>query len=131
MADCSATSTLALYAASPPALPCAVWPTFLTMNQGIPPTTLAEWTLSASSGLDYYDVSLVSGYNLPMAITPSVPAGSSCPAPACAVDLGPPCPPALAGPYDTSGFPLGCKAACEVDPDPRTLRKRYQGEAEG
>lgn len=32
-------------------------------------STLAEFTLSASDGNDWYDVSLVDGYNLPMRIT--------------------------------------------------------------
>jgi hypothetical protein len=30
--------------------------------QGVPPASLAEFTLSAADGLDYYDVSLVDGY---------------------------------------------------------------------
>jgi len=33
------------------------------------PTTLAEFTLNAGDGSTYYDVSLVDGYNLPLAIT--------------------------------------------------------------
>ncbi|KAL6642444.1 hypothetical protein ACP70R_020625 [Stipagrostis hirtigluma subsp. patula] len=35
-----------------------------------PPTTLAEFTLDGSGGLDFFDVSLVDGYNLPMLVTP-------------------------------------------------------------
>lgn len=34
----------------------------------IPPATLAEFTLNGAEGLDFYDVSLVDGYNLPMAV---------------------------------------------------------------
>lgn len=30
----------------------------------------------------------------------------------CPVDLGPNCPDPLKGPYDSSGFPVGCKSAC-------------------
>lgn len=30
-----------------------------------PPATLAEFTLNGTGGLDFYDVSLVDGYNLP------------------------------------------------------------------
>lgn len=80
---------------------------------------------------DYYDVSLVDGFNLPMSITPSVdclPAG-------CYIDLGPMCahiapfallmdslmnyvgPPPLIGPYDSTGYPVGCKSACVADVD--------------
>ncbi|KAI4129949.1 MAG: hypothetical protein LQ347_003565 [Umbilicaria vellea] len=40
---------------------------FLTLSQGNIPTTLAEFTLAAA-GKTFYDVSLVDGYNLPMAI---------------------------------------------------------------
>jgi hypothetical protein len=34
----------------------------IQISQGVPPASLAEFTLGASSGLDYYDVSLVDGY---------------------------------------------------------------------
>jgi hypothetical protein len=39
--------------------------------------------------------------------------------PDCLVDLGPNCPSALQGPFDSTGYALGCKSACEVDPDPQ------------
>ena len=75
-------------------------------------------------------VSLVDGYNLPMRITNNV----GCPVPDCPVDLGPNCeyserissagdsyhstssigPAALKGPFDSSGFPVGCKSACSA-----------------
>ncbi|EPT04616.1 Osmotin thaumatin-like protein [Fomitopsis schrenkii] len=80
---------------------------------GIPPATLAEFTLSGSGGLDYYDVSLVDGYNLPMSITNNV----GCSVADCPVDLGPDCPAPLIGPYDSSGYPVGCKSACEANLD--------------
>ena len=82
---------------------------------GVPPATLAEFTLSGSGGLDYYDVSLVDGYNLPLQITPSV---SSCHPAGCDVDLGPDCPANLKGPFDSTGFPVGCKSDCLVAPNP-------------
>ncbi|KAF9513080.1 hypothetical protein BS47DRAFT_1344596 [Hydnum rufescens UP504] len=81
---------------------------------GVPPATLTEFTLSASDGLDYYDVSLVDGYNLPVAITSS----AGCHIANCPVDLGPNCPAYLKGPFDSTGFPVGCKSDCLVDPDP-------------
>jgi len=81
---------------------------------GVPPATLAEFTLSASSGLDYYDVSLVDGYNLPM----EVKTNNGCSKASCPVDLGPNCPAKLKGPYDASGFPVGCKSDCLVDSNP-------------
>ena len=50
---------------------------------GVPPASVAEWTLSDASGLDWYDVSLVDGYDLPMRITNNV----GCPVADCPVDL--------------------------------------------
>jgi len=74
---------------------------------GVPPATVAEFTLSAG-GEDYYDISLVDGYNLPVRIDNNV----GCSVADCPVDLGPNCPAALIGPYDSTGFPVGCKSAC-------------------
>jgi hypothetical protein len=36
----------------------------------------------------------------------------------CPVDLGPNCPSALKGPFDSTGFPVGCKSACLIDSNP-------------
>ena len=35
---------------------------------GIPPVTLAEITLNGAGGLDFYDVSLVDGFNVPVQV---------------------------------------------------------------
>nr|ALA44964.1 thaumatin-like protein 2 [Moniliophthora perniciosa] len=81
---------------------------------GVPPVSLAEWTLSADPNIpDHYDVSLVDGYNLPMRITNN----KGCPVADCPVDLGPNCPAPLKGPFDASGFPVGCKSACFANLD--------------
>ncbi|KAG8996743.1 hypothetical protein FRB90_012644 [Tulasnella sp. 427] len=77
-------------------------------------STLAEFTLSGFNGDDYYDVSVVDGYNLPMRITNT----AGCHVADCPVDLGPNCPPNLKGPFDSTGFPVGCKSDCLVDPNP-------------
>ncbi|KAJ7846186.1 thaumatin [Mycena leptocephala] len=81
-----------------------------TTGTGVPPATLAEFNLGAG-GTDFYDVSLVDGYNLPMRIDNNV----GCGIPSCPVDLGPNCPALLKGPFDSTGFPVGCKSACTVD----------------
>ncbi|KAH9846701.1 thaumatin family-domain-containing protein [Lenzites betulinus] len=83
---------------------------------GVPPATVAEWTLQGDGNRDFYDVSLVDGYNLPVAITNS----ANCPLADCPVDLGPNCPAPIQGPFDSSGFPVGCKSACaaNLDGDP-------------
>ncbi|KAJ3504489.1 hypothetical protein NLJ89_g7910 [Agrocybe chaxingu] len=80
---------------------------------GVPPATLAEWTLEGDGNRDFYDVSLVDGYNLPARITNNV----GCPVTDCPVDLGPNCPEPLRGPVDSTGFPLGCRSACEANLD--------------
>ncbi|KAG8712976.1 hypothetical protein FRC09_019252, partial [Ceratobasidium sp. 395] len=80
---------------------------------GVPPATVAEWTLQGDGNRDFYDVSLVDGYNLPMRITNNV----GCHVADCPVDLGPNCPAPLKGPYDSTGFPVGCKSACFANLD--------------
>jgi hypothetical protein len=73
---------------------------------GVPPATVAEWTLQGDGNQDFYDgpivihtsfkkfagsdslsVSLVDGYNLPLSVTNNV----GCPTADCPVDLGPNC----------------------------------------
>ncbi|KAJ8522081.1 hypothetical protein ONZ45_g1266 [Pleurotus djamor] len=80
---------------------------------GVPPATVAEWTLQAGGNQDFYDISLVDGYNLPARIDNN----KGCPVADCPVDLGPNCPSALKGPFDNVGFPVGCKSACVANLD--------------
>ncbi|KAH7326956.1 thaumatin [Rhizoctonia solani] len=87
---------------------------------GVPPASVAEWTLNAADGLDWYDVSLVDGYNLPMRITNN----ANCPVADCPVDIGPDCPAPLKGPFDSSGFPVGCKSACAANLDGNQANSR-------
>ena len=60
--------------------------------QGVPPVSVAEWTLGVNGKPDYYDVSLVDGSSLPMTIT----SNKGCPTASCPVDLNPACKPNLA-----------------------------------
>lgn len=86
-----------------------------TTGTGVPPASLAEFTLGASDGNDWYDVSLVDGFNVPVTITND----QGCPVANCPVDLNPNCPQALKGPVNAStGVPFGCKSDCLVDPNP-------------
>ncbi|KAK7680363.1 hypothetical protein QCA50_016603 [Cerrena zonata] len=80
---------------------------------GVPPASVAEWTLQGDGFRDFYDVSLVDGFDLPMRITNS----ADCPVAECAVDLGPICPQPIQGPFDSTGFPVGCKSACAANLD--------------
>uniref|UniRef100_A0ACD5X017 Uncharacterized protein n=1 Tax=Avena sativa TaxID=4498 RepID=A0ACD5X017_AVESA len=70
---------------------------------GKPPVTLVEYTLASGSGSDFYDISLVDGFNVPMSIAPV--AGSGCHAISCAADINVQCPPEL----KVEG---GCASAC-------------------
>ncbi|KAK3129591.1 hypothetical protein QOZ80_6BG0482090 [Eleusine coracana subsp. coracana] len=73
-----------------------------------PPATLVEFTLNGSEGKDYYDVSLVDGYNLPMVVEA---AAQGCPVTGCLVDLNERCPAELrAG----QGQARACRSACEA-----------------
>jgi hypothetical protein len=71
-----------------------------------PPASLAEFTLDGSGGMDFFDVSLVDGYNLPMLVQPSSP---GCPDTGCLVDLNERCPSEL-----SSAGGRACRSACEA-----------------
>ncbi|KAL3640989.1 hypothetical protein CASFOL_015957 [Castilleja foliolosa] len=90
-----------------------------------PPATLAEFTLDGSNGKDFYDVSLVDGYNLPMLVVPQGGSGENCSNTGCLVDLNGPCPSEM---RVTSGDGAGvaCKSACEAfDKDEYCCRGAY------
>ncbi|GAV88401.1 Thaumatin domain-containing protein [Cephalotus follicularis] len=72
-----------------------------------PPATLAEFTLG-SGGQDFYDVSLVDGYNLPMTVEGSGGTGQ-CESTGCSADLNRQCPSEL-----RVGEGDACKSACEA-----------------
>ncbi|KAK6115197.1 hypothetical protein DH2020_007466 [Rehmannia glutinosa] len=76
-----------------------------------PPATLAEFTIG-SSAPDFYDVSLVDGYNLPMIVQP-VGGSGACGLTGCVTDLNRKCPNEL-----RAGDGQGCKSACEAFGNP-------------
>lgn len=81
------------------------------------PATLAEFLFKGSNGQDYYDISLVDGFNLQMSISPSgggASSGYSCGSPQCSV---PSCPDEYAV-KDSTGNVIGCKSACSVTNSP-------------
>ncbi|MED6160728.1 Thaumatin-like protein 1, variant 2 [Stylosanthes scabra] len=87
-----------------------------------PPATLAEFTLNGAGGLDFFDVSLVDGYNLPMIIEPQGGSGGgNCSATGCVVDLNSACPTELKVMSSSSGGDesVACKSACEAFGDPQ------------
>ncbi|PPE00892.1 hypothetical protein GOBAR_DD02091 [Gossypium barbadense] len=64
-------------------------------NGAAPPATLAEFTLDGAGGLDFFDVSLVDGYNIPMLVVPQ------------------------GGKAVTAGDGIACKSACEAFRQPQ------------
>ncbi|KAL2895462.1 Thaumatin-like protein 1 [Bienertia sinuspersici] len=76
-----------------------------TGSGATPPATLAEITLGDE---DYYDVSLVDGFNIPMVMEAEGGSGS-CQPTGCASDLNEQCPDELRGKKGE-----GCKSACEA-----------------
>ncbi|KAG4157742.1 hypothetical protein ERO13_D02G081300v2 [Gossypium hirsutum] len=76
---------------------------------GKTPASLAEFTLS---NVDYYDVSLVDGFNLPIAVKPMNGQGN-CSSAGCDKDLRQTCPSELAV-KGGNGKVIGCRSACDV-----------------
>ncbi|KAJ3692790.1 hypothetical protein LUZ60_011885 [Juncus effusus] len=75
-----------------------------------PPATLIEFTLDGNDGKDFYDVSLVDGYNLPVMVEAS--GGSNgCASTGCVVDLNAKCPSEL---KTGEGGGEACRSACEA-----------------
>ncbi|XP_002979720.2 pathogenesis-related protein 5 isoform X1 [Selaginella moellendorffii] len=91
---------------------------------GKPPATLVEFTLSGYANMDFYDVSLVDGYNLPMAVSPdgggqgrNATDPKSCGAAGCTGDLNRNCPAALQ--VTGTGNVVGCRSACDAFKEPQ------------
>ncbi|KAJ0974291.1 hypothetical protein J5N97_016256 [Dioscorea zingiberensis] len=78
-----------------------------------PPATLAEFTLNGDQGLDFYDVSLVDGYNVPMLVVPQGGSGGNCSTTGCVVDLNGVCPTDLRV-TSAQSEGVACKSACEA-----------------
>ncbi|CAI9777898.1 unnamed protein product [Fraxinus pennsylvanica] len=78
-----------------------------------PPATLAEFTLDGSGGMDFYDVSLVDGYNVAMLVVPLGGSGANCTTTGCLVDLNGACPSELRV-TSSDGENVACKSACEA-----------------
>jgi len=87
-------------------------------NGGALPATLAEFTLDGAGGLDFFDVSLVDGYNLPMRVVPQGGTGQNCTTVGCVADLNDSCPSELQVTSVDAGGNVACKSACEAFSQP-------------
>ncbi|MCD7447453.1 hypothetical protein HAX54_029719 [Datura stramonium] len=75
---------------------------------GTPPASLAEFTLD--SPMDFYDVSLVDGFNIPISVYPSGGSGN-CSNVQCSSDMNLQCPQELQV-KTNNGSVIACKSAC-------------------
>lgn len=73
-----------------------------------PPATLAEFTIGSGTTQDFYDVSLVDGYNLPMTVE-AIGGSGTCLSTGCVTDLNQRCPSEL-----RFGSGEACRSACEA-----------------
>ncbi|KAL5995940.1 hypothetical protein ACLOJK_026013 [Asimina triloba] len=80
-------------------------------NGGQTPATLAEFTLDGDGGRDFYDTSLVDGFNIPLGITPQGGTGDKCTVTDCPADVNADCPSDLVV-TAADGKRIGCKSAC-------------------
>ncbi|XP_054824750.1 pathogenesis-related thaumatin-like protein 3.5 [Prosopis cineraria] len=81
-------------------------------NGAAPPASLFEITLGGGTDQDFYDVSLVDGYNLPMLAVPAgVYGASACNSTGCISNLNRGCPREL---QVKSGGVVGCESTCEA-----------------
>ncbi|RPE41767.1 thaumatin family protein [Streptomyces sp. Ag109_O5-1] len=94
--------------------PCATGDCTSVCSGGNPPTTLGEFTFDAYAGMDFYDVSMVDGANLPMWInishtTTTDPVSSAgCYKGTCTTNVN--CPKAMQA--LSGGQETGCKPPC-------------------
>ena len=73
----------------------------------IPPATLIELTLGENGAKDFYDISLVDGFNLPVSLVPQ----SGCASTSCPGNVNDVCPAQLAV-KGSDGSVIACKSAC-------------------
>jgi hypothetical protein len=76
---------------------------------GAASATLAEFTLGGGTSPDFYDVSLVDAFNVPITITPQ--GGAGCATAGCSADLAPGCPAELQD-VDATGNIVACLSSC-------------------
>ncbi|KAJ7541405.1 hypothetical protein O6H91_10G058200 [Diphasiastrum complanatum] len=76
---------------------------------GEPPASLVEITLNGAAGLDFYDVSLVDGFNVPLNLCPSGGSGA-CTVAGCVNNINYNCPAELQ--LIGNGQVVACKSAC-------------------
>ncbi|XP_043718174.1 thaumatin-like protein 1b isoform X1 [Telopea speciosissima] len=78
-----------------------------------PPASLIEFTIgSSNTEKDFYDISLVDGFNLPLSVTPEGGSGD-CQTVGCSGNINSVCPSELSV-TGSDGTTIACKSACEA-----------------
>ncbi|KAM6568774.1 hypothetical protein CsatB_016759 [Cannabis sativa] len=94
---------------------------------GVPPTTLVEITVAENGGQDFYDVSNVDGFNLPVSVRPEGGNGD-CQESTCPNNLNDGCPADLQ--YKSGDDVVGCLSGCaRYNTDQYCCRGDYDTEA--
>ncbi|GAB4854386.1 hypothetical protein Ancab_022972 [Ancistrocladus abbreviatus] len=98
---------------------CGLGMVYCSGSGASPPATLAEFQLDGDGGLDFYDVSLVDGYNLPVLVVPEGGSGVNCTSTGCVADLNGSCPSELRVMSEDGSESVGCKSACDAFKQPQ------------
>ncbi|XP_057536779.1 cysteine-rich receptor-like protein kinase 6 isoform X2 [Amaranthus tricolor] len=78
------------------------------------PVSLIEFATYQVGNIDFYDVSLVDGYNLPLTVSPNSSQGSrSCDVTGCVFNFNDGCPDEFRVTNGSQGI-IGCRSACDV-----------------
>ncbi|CAJ1968850.1 unnamed protein product [Sphenostylis stenocarpa] len=94
----------------------------------VPPATLVEITVAENGGQDYYDVSNVDGFNIPLSVTPQGGSGD-CKTSSCPKNINDVCPAELQM-KGSDGSVIACKSACLAFGDDKYCCKGAYGTAE-
>ncbi|KAL4605618.1 hypothetical protein ACB092_09G042700 [Castanea dentata] len=86
-------------------------------NGAVPPASLVEINIAADGGMDFYDVSLVDGFNLPVSVATQGGTGE-CKASSCLANVNAACPAELQV-KGSDGSVIACKSACIAFNQPR------------
>lgn len=87
-------------------------------NGAAPPASLVEFTIAADKGQDFFDLSLVDGFNLPLSVAPQGGSGATCTTSSCKANVNAVCPSELAV-KGSDGNVIACKSACVAFNEPQ------------
>jgi hypothetical protein len=86
-------------------------------NSVVPPASLVEINMAANGGMDFYNVSLVDGFNLPVLVATQGGSGD-CQTSTCPANVNAVCPAELQV-KGSDGSVIACKSACTAFNEPQ------------